>query len=73
MNDLKEWMFDKVYLEPERVRTESDQARRIVKRLFDYYQTPGNLPAGFEGVQGAVDYIAGMTDRFAISAAEAIP
>jgi dGTPase len=31
-----------------------------------HHATPGNLPPGFEGLQGAVDYVAGMAHRFAI-------
>lgn len=68
MNDLKEWMFEHVYLAPERVRTEAQNAKEIVSDLFRYYTIPGNLPSGYEEVQGAVDYISGMTDRFAIQA-----
>ena len=68
MNELKDWMFENVYLEPERVRTEAAEAKQIIHRLFNYYVVGGNLPEGFDGVQGAVDYIAGMTDRFAIDA-----
>jgi dGTPase len=68
MNALKDWMFEHVYLEPERMRTEAAEAKRIVHRLFEHYLVPGNLQEGFDGVQGAVDYIAGMTDRFAFEA-----
>lgn len=66
MNDLKDWMFEYVYLAPDRVRTEAAEARKIVTSLFEHFTKPGMLPDGFEGVQGAVDYIAGMTDRFAL-------
>ncbi len=69
MNDLKEWMFEHVYLAPERVQTEAKEAKLIVAKLFDFYTLPGNLPEGYQGVQGAVDYISGMTDRFAINEA----
>lgn len=72
MNELKEWMFENVYLAPERVRKESTEANRIVKALFRFYTLPGNLPPGYEGVQGAVDYISGMTDRFAIHAHDSL-
>jgi dGTPase len=65
MNDLKDWMFEHVYLEPGRVRTESAEAKRVVHRLFEHFTQPGTLPEGFDGIQGAVDYISGMTDRFA--------
>ncbi len=72
MNDLKDWMFEYVYLDPERVRTEAQEARRNIQRLFGHYLQPGNLPAGFVGIQGTVDYISGMTDRFAIEAAKSL-
>jgi dGTPase len=72
MNELKDWMFEHVYLAPDRVRTEADQAKRVIVRLFEFYTQAGNLPAGYSGVQGAVDYISGMTDRFAIEAAREI-
>jgi dGTPase len=68
MNDLKDWMFEQVYLEPGRVRDEATEAKRIVYRLFRHYTESGGLPEGYGGIQGAVDYIAGMTDRFAIEA-----
>ncbi|MFZ4508967.1 MAG: deoxyguanosinetriphosphate triphosphohydrolase [Fimbriimonas sp.] len=66
MNEMKEWLFDKVYIEYSRRYPDIEKARQIVMRLFEYYVVPGNLPAGFEGVIGAVDYVAGMTDRFAM-------
>lgn len=73
MNELKDWMFEHVYLAPERVRTQAEQAKRVIERLFGHYTLPGNLPEGYSGVQGAVDYISGMTDRFAIEASLKIP
>ncbi|HWA83830.1 MAG TPA: deoxyguanosinetriphosphate triphosphohydrolase [Fimbriimonadaceae bacterium] len=66
MNDLKEWLFENVYLLYPKRYPDSDKAMNVVKELFEYYARPGNLPAGFDGIQGAVDYVAGMTDRFAI-------
>ncbi|HVT14285.1 MAG TPA: deoxyguanosinetriphosphate triphosphohydrolase [Fimbriimonadaceae bacterium] len=66
MNDLKEWLFENVYLLYPKRYPDSDKAMNVVKELFEYYAQPGNLPSGFEGIQGAVDYVAGMTDRFAI-------
>lgn len=66
MNELKDWMFEHVYLAPERVRTEAADARLIVQKLFRHFTQPDTLPDGYQGIQGAVDYISGMTDRFAI-------
>jgi len=70
MNDLKDWMFENVYYNEERVLPEAEKAQRIVKELFAHFTQKGHLPPGYEGVQGAVDYIAGMTDRFAIETFE---
>ncbi len=49
------------------------KARKIVKDLFEYYcRYPGGMPpeflrlAGENVPRGAADYVAGMTDRFAI-------
>lgn len=66
MNELKEWMFDNVYLVEPHPMDQVRKAKRVVRELLLWYSEPGNLPAGFSGVQGAVDYVAGMTDRFAI-------
>lgn len=66
MNDLKEWLFENVYLAEPSPSEQVKKAKRIVQDLFLYYVESGNLPDGFDGVQGAVDYVAGMTDRFAI-------
>jgi dGTPase len=66
MNELKEWLFENVYLKYPLVYPDSAKAEALVKELFFYYAEPDNLPLGFEGIQGAIDYVAGMTDRFAI-------
>ncbi len=66
MNDLKEWLFENVYTQYPRLYPETQKAQALIKTLFDHYLQPGRLPAGFEGPIGAVDYVAGMTDRFAI-------
>ena len=66
MNEFKEWLFENVYLLYPTVNPDIPKAQALVKALFRHYCEPGNLPEGFEGPQGAIDYIAGMTDRFAI-------
>jgi dGTPase len=66
MNELKEWLYENVYLLYPKLYPESDKAKGVVRELFLFYAEPGRLPAGFEGIQGAIDYVAGMTDRFAI-------
>ena len=70
---LREFMFESVYTNP-LAKGEEGKAQEMLRRLFDYYRRdPDALPADFqeirleEGVDRAVcDYIAGMTDPFAI-------
>jgi dGTPase len=66
MNHLKEWLFENVYLLYPVLYPDIPKARGIVRDLFLHYCEPGNLPDGFNGVQGAIDYVSGMTDRFAM-------
>ncbi len=72
MNDLKEWLFDHVYLRYPQIYPDIPKAKSLVRELLFYYAEPGNLPAGYLGLQGAIDYVAGMTDRFAIETYEQI-
>lgn len=66
LNVLKEWLFDHVYmLYPVRF-PDVVKAQGLVRELFQHFAQPGSLPEGYEGPQGALDYVAGMTDRFAI-------
>lgn len=66
MNELKEWMFENVYLLYPTLYPDIPKAKNMVKDLFRHFAVAGNLPEGYSGIQGAIDYIAGMTDRFAI-------
>jgi dGTPase len=66
LNFMKEWLFDEVYTRYPIVYPDIDKAKGIVKALFHHY-CDHPLPAGYEGIQGAIDYVAGMTDRFAIA------
>ena len=66
MNGLKEWMFDNVYLRYPVLYPDVTKAEKLVQDLFVHFLGAGTLPEGYDGVQGAVDYVAGMTDRFAI-------
>lgn len=70
LNDLKEWLFDNVYERYPEVYPDTLKAKSVVRSLFQHYLEPGALPEGFDSVQGAVDYVSGMTDRFAISTFE---
>ena len=61
---LRKFMFDQVYL-GEEARSGHDRVHRTLSGLFDHY-LDGDAPEG-EELQRVTDYIAGMTDRFAIS------
>ncbi|MFL5870348.1 MAG: deoxyguanosinetriphosphate triphosphohydrolase [Solirubrobacterales bacterium] len=68
---LRKFMFDRVYLGPE-ARSEHERVRRTLRGLFDHYLEHPELVAGADGggeadLQSVTDYIAGMTDRFAIA------
>lgn len=70
---LKEFMFDSVYTNP-LAKGEESKAQDMLRMLFGYYQkNPDQLPEDFqsiraeEGIDRSVcDYIAGMTDPFAV-------
>jgi dGTPase len=66
MNRIKEWMFDHVYMNYPVVYPDVPKAKRLVKELFFHFASGQGLPEGYSGVQGAIDYLAGMTDRFAL-------
>ena len=73
MHNLREFMFEAVYRNPV-AKGEESKAQDMLRRLFEYYRTdPDRLPPEFqdirerEGVERAVcDYIAGMTDNYAV-------
>ena len=65
MLSLRAFMFDRVYLGPQ-VEPEHRRAREVIRRVFDHVIARG------DDVDDAVDYVAGMTDRFALSFAETL-
>lgn len=73
MLTLKDFMFASVYTNPA-AKGEEGKAQDMLRSLFEYFQKhPDELPDDFqsiraeEGVDRAVcDYIAGMTDPFAV-------
>lgn len=73
MDDLRQFMFEHVYTNPI-AKGEEVKARDIILRLYEYYSKhPEKLPADFQpqldfdGMDRIVcDYIAGMTDKYAI-------
>ncbi|MGB2769598.1 MAG: deoxyguanosinetriphosphate triphosphohydrolase, partial [Candidatus Zixiibacteriota bacterium] len=70
---LKDFLFDKMYRHYRMIRM-ADKARRIIVRLFEVYlENSDQLPPSFRQqlkdenkMQLICDYIAGMTDRFAL-------
>ncbi|MHB8634905.1 MAG: deoxyguanosinetriphosphate triphosphohydrolase [Fimbriimonadaceae bacterium] len=66
LNRLKDFLFAEVYSQYPKLYPDIAKAQALTKELFRHYVQLGNLPDGYAGVQGAVDYVAGMTDRFAI-------
>ena len=73
MAALKDFMFESVYTNPV-AKGEEGKAQDMLRQLFEYYRRdPDQLPPDFqtirveEGTERAVcDYIAGMTDPFAV-------
>jgi dGTPase len=68
--DLKRWLYRSLYRHPQ-VMASTEPAKRIVAELFDaYVARPSEMPADYAGApllhRSVSDYIAGMTDRFAI-------
>ncbi|MDR3686358.1 MAG: deoxyguanosinetriphosphate triphosphohydrolase [Coriobacteriia bacterium] len=72
MMELRAFLFKNVYFSA-RAKAEEPKASAVVKSLFEHYLAnpmelpPDERPAEAGGlVQAVVDYVAGMTDRFAI-------
>jgi dGTPase len=62
---LRAFMFERVYLGPQ-AAPEHRRAHDVIQRIFDHLVDRG------DSVDEIVDYIAGMTDRFALAYAESI-
>ena len=72
---LKKFMYQRLYYHPEQIET-AEKARDVIARLFvAYQQDPATMPDGWadrlpraepEKSRHIADFIAGMTDRFAI-------
>jgi dGTPase len=77
MDDLRTFMFERVYLGTA-ARREAAKVERVIRTLFAWYaDDPARLPDG-GGAQAAdlgqrvTDYLAGMTDRYATRAFTAL-
>jgi dGTPase len=73
LQDLRTFMFERVYRNPV-AKGEESKAKEMLEKLYEYYVNhPEALPAdfhpqvSFDGMERTVcDYIAGMTDKYAI-------
>lgn len=71
---LRAFMFDEVYLNV-KAKKEEDKARHIINALYYYFKSnPERLPEEYaewyhlgQGLDAIKDYVAGMTDRYAVS------
>ena len=76
MMDLRDYMFDNFYLNKE-AKAQEEQAKNLIQALYIHYMKHLDLlPAEYllrveenneEPYQAVIDYIAGMTDRFAVA------
>jgi dGTPase len=60
MASLRRFMFERVYLGAD-TAPDQQRARTTVRRILDHLLAHGESPAS------ATDYVAGMTDRFALA------
>ncbi len=70
MDELRQFMFDNIYNSHSLAKKEEKKAERIVEMLFGYYiEHTDEIPhyTAEEGEQAVGDYIAGMTDVYAIN------
>jgi dGTPase len=65
MLSLRAFMFERVYLGPG-TRPEHDRAHATIERIYAHLAARGDSP------EDAVEFIAGMTDRFALSYAASL-
>ena len=77
MNELRTFMFERVYEAPEQ-REQQAHAVRLLRDLMDHLMAnPAEIPESFRQAEApvhrqAADYVAGMTDRFALAMHERI-
>ncbi len=74
-NTLREFLFDRVY-NVHSAQTETEKAREVIRLLYDYFNKHADkLPPEYSIhsdtiERKVVDYIAGMTDQYALRTAE---
>ncbi|MFC1967840.1 deoxyguanosinetriphosphate triphosphohydrolase [Chloroflexota bacterium] len=76
-NILRDFLFDRVY-NPSTAKEESERARQVIRLLYFFFmEHEGNLPGEYllrhdPLERRVIDYIAGMTDQFALRLAEEV-
>jgi dGTPase len=72
MDHLRDFMFERVYLSPETER-QKQRAIQVIQDLVGYFRdnpaevAPNFAVPGSDALTTAIDYVAGMTDRFALT------
>ena len=75
MNELRDFMFERVYLSADQ-RLHTQNAVDVIRRLVDHHLAhPAEIPESYRDTGAdltvqVVDYVAGMTDRFALQVHE---
>ena len=72
MDELRDFLFERVYIGSV-AKTEEEKAVRVLQSVAEHYmKNPGQLPAEFQPREASelpvrvCDYVAGMTDRYAL-------
>jgi dGTPase len=77
-NVLREFLFQRVY-NWQTTRDDAEKAKEVIRRLYHYFnEHEDELPPEYhfysdETERKVVDYIAGMTDQYALRLAEKLP
>ena len=71
MGELRDFMFERVYLRPD-AESQRQKAMSVIEDLVVHFSNhPNEVPDSFttpsaDDLDRAIDYVAGMTDRFAL-------
>ncbi len=77
MHELRDFMFTNVYLRADADR-QKDRAIKVIRDLTDWFHhRPDEVPDSYkvddaDDLTRAIDYVSGMTDRFALAAHDAL-
>jgi dGTPase len=72
MHELRDFMFDRVYLRAD-AEDQKDRAIKVIQDLTDWFaHHPNEVPDSYkvdetDDLTRAIDYVSGMTDRFALA------